>query len=192
VRQALEAPEVLQQAAKRYLLGPVQLEGESAALEAQLLDLDRQITADSAALRAEGLSGRALGAALVPLHRQQQDIARELRSLHRRAATAAHIRNDVQLARLVAMAHQALSEDTVSTWRPLLNVLHAIVTIDGYTTCTHCQGTGFLALGSGNDRRWPLRCPTCLKGQTPDLTVELDNITAFVIADQIDKLPGPK
>jgi hypothetical protein len=192
VRRVLAAPEVLQQAAKSYLLGPFQPEGKSAALEAQLLDLDRQITADSAALRAEGLGGRALGAALVPLQRQQQDIVQELRSLHRRAATAAHARNDVQLARLVTTAQQALSEDTVSTWHPLLSVLHAIVTIDGYTTCTQCQGTGFLALGSGNGRRWPLRCPTCLKGQTPDLTVELDNIMAFVIADQMGKLPRAK
>jgi DNA invertase Pin-like site-specific DNA recombinase len=190
VRQVLAAPEVLQQAAKRYLLGSVQPEGKSAALEAQLLDLDRQITADSAALRAEGLGGRALGAALLPLHRQQQDIIRELRSLHRRASTTAHVRNDVQLARLVATAQQALSENTVKTWRPLLSVLHAIVTIDGYTACTQCQGTGFLALGPGNGRRWPLRCPTCLKGQIPDLTVELDDIMAFVIADRIGKLPG--
>lgn len=192
VRQVLAAPEVLQQAAERYLLGPTQPEGGSVALEAQLLDLDGQITADSAALRAEGLSGRALGAALVPLHRQQQDIVRELRSLHRRAATAAHVRNDVQLARFVATAQQALSEDTVSTWRPLLSILHAIVTIDGYTACTHCHGTGFLGLGSGDGRRWPLRCPTCLRGQTPDLTVELDNVTAFVIADRIVKVTGPK
>ena len=192
VRQVLAAPEVLQQAAERYLSSPTQPEGRSAALEAQLLDLDRQITADSAALRAAGLSGRALGAALVPLHRRQQDIVRELRSLHRRAATAAHARNDTQLAQLVATAQHALSEDTVSTWRPLLSVLHAVVTIDGYTACSQCQGTGFLARGSGDGRRWPLRCPTCLKGQTPDLTIELDNVTAFVIADRIGELPGPK
>ncbi|WP_404380423.1 recombinase family protein [Knoellia locipacati] len=192
VRHVLAAPQVLEHAAKRCLLGPAQPEGEADALEAQLLDLDQQISADSAALRAEGLSGRALGAALVPLHRQQQDIVRELRSLHRRAATTAHVRNDVQLAQLVATARQALNQNTVGTWRPLLSVLHAIVTIDGYTTCKQCQGTGFLPLGSGDGRRWPLRCPTCLKGQTPDLTIELDNIMAFVIANRIGKLPSPK
>jgi len=74
----------------------------------------------------------------------------------------------------------------------LLSILHAIVTIDGYTACTQCHGTGFLGLGSGDGRRWPLRCPTCLRGQTPDLTVELDNVTAFVIADRIVKVTGPK
>lgn len=191
VRQVLAAPEVLEHAAKRYLLGPGQPGGEAAALEAQLLELDQQITTDSVALRAEGLSGRALGAALVPLQRQQQDIVRELRSLHRRAATTAHVRNDTQLAQLVATARHALDDNTADTWRPLLSALHAIVTIDGYTACTQCHGTGFLPLGPGEGRRWPLRCPTCLKGQTPDITIELDNIMAFVIADRIRKTPGP-
>ncbi len=191
IRTILTNPDLLSAIAARRLQDPPEV-GDVAALVEQLAALDRQIHHDATALRGHGFTGPALAAALADLNTEHTHLTQALNSAQARHARTLRTSTTQRHHHLVAALRQSADTLDDTDLRGLLDVLDTRITITSYRQCHHCHGSGYLPLTPGSGRRFPQTCPHCLKGRNPNLTIEIDDITALALSNHPGQTPTPR
>lgn len=183
VRQELTQVDVLKDAARQRLQG-LDSAGDLPSLRAQLARVERSLADEAKLFRDQGYGGATLVAVLAPLHEHRQTLARQIAREQR--LRNVHKSPDLEVAHFAHVMRDGLDQATKPTWRMILQILQTRIIIDRYDPCSECGGTQYHALTPGVGRHWPTPCRTCLRGLVPALTIEIDDVAAANLIDELD------
>ncbi len=177
-------PDVLAEAAHERLDPTGRKNDDPQDLLERLATVDTDLAAEVRLFRTQGYTGAALAAVLAPLHEQRQDLLRRIAQAHRGASSSSET-TTTAAHQLTTALRSGLQNASPQTWRNLFTALSVEIRVEGYEPCHACTGTGYLPFPKGTPRGWPIKCTLCLRGTLPVLTIELDDITAASIAQDM-------